>query len=107
MDRYAAIPFLNASSSAVVTLMPSGVLLVPPLASRSGKPPRAPADATVWLDCFCSLDEVLNLPSRPPFYFGSSFFASLSLSPPASPALPSTAIAISPTGLASKWTFWV
>ena len=83
------MPFLNASSSAAVTGVETGDGLVPPLASRSGKPPRAPAEATVWLDCFCSLDDVLNLPRRPLFFFGSSLGGagfSFFFSPPASPA---------------------
>ena len=105
--RY-AMPFLNASISAGVIVDVTWFGFAPPLASRSGTPPRAPADATACVDCFCSLDDVLSLPNRPPFFFGSSFFslALLSLSffadsPPARPRAPAmTSIAAS--GLASN-----
>ena len=53
--RQAAIPFLNASSSAGVTFTAAGSCSGPPLASRSGTPPRAPADAGLLLDCVCLL----------------------------------------------------
>ena len=53
VTRQAAIPFLNASSSAAVIFTASGFLLGPPLASRSGTPPRAPADAVCCEACVC------------------------------------------------------
>ena len=65
------IPFLNAAISAAVTVTATTFLFGPPLASRSGPIPRAPADAIVWVDCFSLLDEVLNLLNRLPFFFGS------------------------------------
>ncbi len=105
--RY-AIPFLNSATSAGVTGMVSLFGFEPPLASRSGTPPRAPAEATVWLDCFCSLGEVVNLPRRPPFFFGSSFLGSSFLavsvfaaSPPVRPRAPAMT-SIASSGLTSN-----
>ena len=72
----ATIPFLNASISAAVTFTMTGLLTGPPTASRSGTPPRAPADATCWPDCACFLPAVLS--SASPFFVGSPAFLSSS-----------------------------
>src|SRR6185436_12852214 len=90
-----AIPFLNVSISAAVTVTLTGFGLLPPFAARSAPSPRAPPDAETCADCFSGAVVVFRLPTGTPF-FGSSFF-SASLPPlgePARPADPSVTTAI-------------
>src|SRR5205814_8261452 len=78
MARQPTIPFLKDSSSAAVTLMVSGFLFEPPTASRSGTPPRAPADAVCCDAAVCLPPPMPLSPKRP--FLGSSFLSSAFLS---------------------------
>src|SRR3989304_4784356 len=66
------MPFLKASISAAEIVTRSLFLFDPPTASRSGTPPRDPADATVPVFCDCEPLLRRPVPHTPPFFAGGA-----------------------------------
>src|SRR5689334_1252807 len=100
-----AMPVLNLSSSAGVTVIDSLFGLSPPAARRSVSTARPPADADAWVDSAClPLLRLPRLSPSPRFLvssaLGSSFLAGPD--PPVRPLLPEATGVICASGLASN-----